>query len=257
MFAAHAGHNLAALLNPFSAPSGSPLESGQRMVVLALAGYSLFQLVRRAGRRGVEFALADRESRIHGFHVLNLVAITTVLTLFYEISPAWRDFRVLAPHLLLSLVICVLAFPPRLVAAYLAVALLLGPAFVGKYQSFHGARLTMNRASYSAFARSTQPPLDFDPEGGAWDNSLLVSDETMGPHLVGLPAGIGINLVLSRFPEPIKSKHVMLTFRDYQELGSRARLEPVQATPFGILFLNLDHRPEKRRSPDEEGIQLE
>ncbi len=237
-FAGHARWNLRNLTLP---DGGRPLEVLLRYEVLVLLGVAAV-LWRRDRRRGD----ADAAGR-WGFLVLNLGPLLVASVLAYDVAD-WRDYRVLAPHLLLSLLL--LAGGPcwRWVLAPAAANLLFVTAFLGQFDDHHRERVEWDRGLVAAFRGELSGKLRYDAARPPWDNTVLIPVQSMTYPMAAIPPGLGVNCVLdwSSLRYPPRSRYLLLP-PDYGWIESKVRLRPLAQTHMGWLCLNLD--AEKGRGP--------
>ncbi len=217
------------------------LTAGQVNLRLALCGCLVFlvSLLVAVNRGTVRAALARAgENPAAAFGLAN-VFIPLALTVALYNASGWHDYRVLAPHLLLSLL--VLAAGPGWRWAFVAgvVNLVMLPAVLPTFDSFHRARVAQTRAGPAV---DLSPWLTFRPGAPPWENTLLIADVAGGPFPV-VPAGNGVSFLVRGVSKPPRSRHVLLRERSAQWEG--VRLEKVAETPAGVLYRKLDtrHKP--------------
>jgi hypothetical protein len=169
--------------------------------------------------------------------LLAVIPVFAVVLVFGEVE-SWRDFRILAPHLLVALLLLAVrgGWERWLWMATLAVA----PIYVSEFVEFHEERFTASHAPISAMGEATRPVLPFRRDASPWANTVLVHAESLQYPLVGLPAGIGVSYVAdwANLPDSVQSHYLLLRPADREEIGARLPLTPLADTPLGVLYLN-------------------
>lgn len=215
----------------------SALEVLLRYVILALLVYSAY-----FSWRGQSSETEDNrnERALICFSFYNLLFILTFTLLFYDIGD-WRDFRVLAPHLLLSLLILAMTRKKRVVVAAVLAFLLLSPVFYKTFLVFHQVHFKREVDLVGHFS-PIAAQIRYDKEKGSWANSLLVDIGSMQYFLTDVSPGIGIGGVLNwnRIAYPLKSRYVFVPSPVYLQIKNRAHLRLLSSGPLGHLFVNLD-----------------
>jgi hypothetical protein len=193
---------------------GEWVHLGLRAALMAIIVAALVIVVRHL-RRGT----ADHhEALVTGsaFHLLNLVPALAVVVLLYDVSD-WRDYRVLAPHVLLSALVAL----ARSERVFVVLALAADLAFVGAFGSAfselhreHFGRVAPETTSLSRYItyRSGMP---------AWENTLIVDMPNYEAKLLNVPAGVGLTLWLHGDSRHIRSRYLLVT----EETASRIGLD--------------------------------
>jgi hypothetical protein len=184
---------------------------------------------------------ADRPACV--FAGLSLALVLGGVVVLYTVG-ASRDYRVLAPHLLLALLLLVPGPGWRLVVGIACLNLLFAPAFLTEFVFLHRERLNPEPELVDL-----SPYLEYDPGADPWGNTLLVPDLLAWPKLE-VPAGVGISIVVNsgyRKPSewaphrPVWSRYLLMS-NVKAESWEDCRLELMQETPAGNLYRNLDYR---------------
>ena len=241
------GRNIGHNLDFFT--DGVTLEIGQRVQFVALivafgvwAGW-LYWRLRRAPQADTETSDRRTDRALAWFSAYNLAAILLINLVLYLMA-AWRDYRVLAPHMLLTAWLLLAFGRYRWVTLIIATNLLMIVAFKDQYAAYGRVYLSHDRASIAAFEDATGDYLVYDPDApSAWCNTLLINyRRSFQPALIGMDSGIGVSYfaVLSELELPIKSRYVLLRPRDYGVLGEAANLDLLTSTSLGDLYLNRD-----------------
>ena len=169
--------------------------------------------------------------------VLAIAPAMVLVVLFGEVE-SWRDYRVLAPHLLVSLLVLV---PHSGWERWLwAVTILALPTHYLWFVDFHQERFTADAAPIAAMRDATHAAMPFQPDASPWTNTITVHAEQLQFPLLGLPRGIGISYVFDwdNLPDPVKSRYLLLRPEDEPRLSARVRLIPLASTPLGTLYRN-------------------
>jgi hypothetical protein len=186
---------------------------------------------------------AFRRSRAVLFAALNLLVLAVVVTALYDLR---NDYRLLAPHLLLSLLV-LLSAPSaggrRVVLAVAGLQALFLPAFLSEFSRYHADRVRFDRAEIARFAEGFDA-VRYDPGADGWENTVLVPLDSVGTPLLGLPPGVGSTYVFrwGRVPQPLKSRWLLLPhgsdLPNNLSAVQRSRLRLIRSTPRGDLYRN-------------------
>jgi hypothetical protein len=202
---------------------------------------------------GAWFVLRPRapDRRALVFAGLNVALVAAAVIAVYDVVD-WRDHRVIAPHLLLSLLVLLSGGAYRGAAAIVAVHLLFAVPFLEQFAAVHRDRPHVPAAEIAATRSAVEGVLAFDPAEPAWANTVLVPAEYLATPLLGVPAGVGVSYYAlhgASLELPPKSRYLILGPRDRQDLGDRVRLVRLRRLPAGVLYLNLDSFPDGRAPP--------
>jgi hypothetical protein len=240
----HAGSNLSLL------PRGDPLQVLQRTQALGLIGIAGASGLLRARRARVASAPARRglPPREVAFHLPNLAAVLLLNLAIYELS-IWRDYRVLAPHLLLSALVLIGSGRQGLAASLALSNALFLPAFLAVYRASWSPQFDFDQRRIAAFRERTRDWIAYDAGAeNPWCNTLLFwssarTDWSFPPELMGIDPGIGISFAYwpGRLALPPKSKYLLLEAWMAERLNLR-NLRMLGATPIGNLYRNPDAR---------------
>jgi hypothetical protein len=183
------------------------------------------------------------DGRPYLFAGLNLALISLTVFFLYDVKYD-RDYRVLAPHLLLSLLLFVSGAAYHAGIAVIGIGLLATPFFGRAFAQRH-----YNRVEQST-PIDLSPYLTYDQARSAWGNTLLVPDVLFRP-IIRVPAGIGVCTIVEneevmrngterdRIRRGMKSRYLLLDPREVSK-WKQCRLELVHVTPYGNLYINLD-----------------
>jgi hypothetical protein len=169
-----------------------------------------------------------------------LLTVTPVLgiTLLIGDVESWRDFRLIAPHVLVALLL--LVAHTNWERWIWAGTLLLAPLYYQQFVEFHEERFTTDPGAIVAMRNATADVIRFTPGGPPWTNTVAVSADLLRFPLLGLPRGIGVSYVVDWLDHArdIQSAYVLLDPADRQEAELVVRLEPLVETPLGTLYRN-------------------
>lgn len=225
--------------------TGHPIEVMTRVQILLLIILKIVTFFWQRRRKSPQQTFQIPEI---GLHLYNLGVIFLFNMVLYDLFD-WRDFRVMTPHLLLSLML-LLAFGWRWIVGIIIVTmLLLLPSTFETYRSpewyqHHSSpeRIVAIEEWSSQFA----PIVVYQPDASsAWCNTILHTPYYLfgaTETLLAVPPGIGISTILDEdaLEFPIKSQYVMLDNDFYQQYAAQLRLQPLVAVPNGMVSLNLD-----------------
>jgi hypothetical protein len=189
--------------------------------------------------------------RLWVFTLLNLGPLLLANILVYDVAE-WRDYRVMAPQLLLSLLVLAGNSEWKWSLAPAAANLLCVFPFVAEFSAKHLERVSWDRALVADFRSELQDSLRYEPSKPAWDNTLLVTLDEVKYPLVAVPAGIGVNCVLDwrTVSLPPRSRYLLVPEEFLPELRRHGRVELLNVTRMGALCLNVDaNRKADSRGP--------
>ncbi|MBI5669444.1 MAG: hypothetical protein HZC41_15680 [Chloroflexi bacterium] len=219
--------------------AGSWLEIGQRLQIIVLIGLSVWGLVLRRRFSG----WTRNEAR---FHLLNLGLLLLIQLAFYDMQ-YWRDFRVLAAHLLVSVLLLVAFKRYWLVGLFVASNLLLARPFLTAYRTWDSSQFHVLQERIDGFRTATNGLIEYSPgEANSWCNTLLMEVPPFSlefyPEIMALPPGIGVSFFMSpeRQQLPPQSKYLLLSPETGTLWSSRLNIQFLLETQVGKLYLNLD-----------------
>ena len=167
-----------------------------------------------------------------------LAPVITIVICFGQVE-SWRDFRLLAPHVLTALLI--VAAKARWARWLWGATLLFLPLHYQEFVEFHEERFTSDPAPIAAMRDAVATAMPFVPDASPWRNTVLVPIELVQFPLLGLPPGIGISYVIDWSDmKNVQSAYVLLGPGDREEAKTLGRLLPLAETPLGTLYRNAD-----------------
>jgi hypothetical protein len=203
----------------------------------------------------------QNDARPYVFAGLNLALVLFAVVTLYDVQD-WRDYRVVAPHMLLSLLVLASGPARRWAIGIALVNLLFLPAFVGQFEKSHKIRVDHERTKRVVI--DLRDDLKYKPGAASpWQNTLLVP-EVDPSNRVRVPAGIGVCwsvpfsgggrlclwpqspyfVAIQRVGDdwlalPPKSQYVFATPAKVRNWRG-CRLKLLKEMPQGNLYLNLD-----------------
>ena len=174
-----------------------------------------------------------------GFVLLNLLCIVGFVTAFYDVFD-WRDYRVIAPHLLLSVLVLVGVGARQWLGGYATIALLVGLMIPTQFARFHRERVAVDPTEIAAFASEIEDFVVVKPGAPGWENTILLDIDRLGsPLIAGLPPGIGAAPIYERDEGifPARSRYVLFTPEEAVRFGAPASLRKLATTALGDLYV--------------------
>ncbi|MGD9723646.1 MAG: hypothetical protein AB7O59_20095 [Pirellulales bacterium] len=173
-----------------------------------------------------------------GVMLLTLFTIVGFIIAFYDVFN-WRDYRVVAPHFLLALLVLVACGARDWLGGYAVVSVLLAALALPQFAEFHRPRVEFDTARVAAFSEQVGQVVKYLPNGSGWDNTLLMDIDVLdSPLLMGLPRGIGISV--SRYWNlqawPPRSKYLLLDRQRAAQMGIPSTFEKVAETELGDIY---------------------
>lgn len=172
------------------------------------------------------------------FHLLNLGTIFA-LQFAYSIYES-RDYRIVAPHLLASLLLLVFRQRYRLALACVVLSAVGGIAFQGFYDRDRNPIPAIAPEVVSDFGAAVDGLLAFDRQADPWCNTVLVTD--FHAELPGLPGGMGFTVLLGIDPDdlarPAKSQYLLMDADALAQYGLTEDSTLLTVTTAGNLYRN-------------------
>ncbi len=217
------------------------LQRYQIVLLLVVCVYSWFRGV-RASRKSGSLHSSIQDNRTWLFHVMNLGLPLLFILFFYDMY-FFRDYRIMAPHLLLSLFVLIAQRRFWMVAVVTALFLVLFPAFNSTYEAMHQNHFAQEQDVLDRFRNNVSRFVEYRESGNAWCNSLL-ADVNYYPLLKTLPAGIGLGATFGwdKNDPPYHSRYLLLLPGDAIANATPVRL--LNSSDFGNLYVNTDVRCE-------------
>jgi hypothetical protein len=222
---------------------GEWLELGLRLELLAIAFLALGVIVRRAyrHRRGTLDPDTPVVDPLCALHVFNLVPVGVIVLALYDLGE-WRDFRVIAPHVMVSVLASIPfvrggALQRVYVRLPLVVNAVLVLAFVPAFNTFHKDQFSADLSGPNVLA--TVP---YVPGASPWENTVLIDAYNNTTDLLALPPGVGVSLILGPYTlhQPIKSRYLLVNDHTLFQLGNPPGFELLGAIKTGKLYRRVD-----------------
>ncbi|MBL9125177.1 MAG: hypothetical protein JNG90_16185 [Planctomycetaceae bacterium] len=189
-------------------------------------------------------ALADAATarRAFGFVALNMLSILAFVISFYDIFD-WRDYRVVAPHLFVSVLVLAGIGARNWLPGYAVLAVLTAGFALPQFAEFHRPRVDFDQAKIAEFADEMNQLVPFDPQASPWDNTIVIHmDHVNTPLVAGIPPGVGLAPVLAWRDQalPPRSRWLILKPQDLAQIALPPVLEKVAETRLGDLYRRAD-----------------
>jgi len=170
------------------------------------------------------------------FHLLNLGIPLAFVLFFYDIA-SMRDYRVLAPHILISLLLWSAQGKSKPVYFMAATNLLCILPFALMFSNIHGRHFDGSPSLATPWSKL----LKFQPSANSWCNTMF-TDAPLDEKFLTVPAGIGLSFTFNakQMKTPIKSQYLLLSPEGYRVLKERIRVQHIMKTEAGDLYRNLD-----------------
>ena len=171
-------------------------------------------------------------------HILNLSLIVLLVLILWRMG--WTDYRVIAPHLLLSLLLLTACGRGRVVAVAVLAGILVTPSFLAEYKDRTPRKFTDVQAHIDAFAAQTAGTLVYQAQGDSWCNTILLPLQTAFlPESLAIPAGIGISFDFDDSSRSeLKSRYVMVNDESRESMTEAFDLQFAATTAVGDLYRN-------------------
>ncbi len=222
---ARAAMNAYAFVVPVEADPMEVLVRYEMLAVLIGAAIAVWRMPRQHAGREI--------------FIVMMVSLTVAAVIVGGSVERWRDFRVMAPVLLLALLIWLPggAIASRLIVIANLVAL---PFAVASFERMHEPRFApQSKTDY--FARAIAGVVAFQPGAGGWQNTVLMHVDTVDPALVALPHGVALSVAFAweDVVLPPRSRYLLLRAGDVDEVSARVPMRLLATTPIGRLYDNL------------------
>ena len=222
---------------------GDILTIFERIQVLTLSFWTLMVLVARRTNLRKRLPRPQMSLVEAGLHLFNIGSLLAVNLTIYVITD-WIDYRIFAPHLLVSLLLLIGFNRLRLAGVLIALNALMALPFLQNYHDLNQRSFTVDTAQLQEFQVAISPYIRYDAaQDNSWCNTVYAPRLDLG--LVALPPGIGFSIArsLAVTSAPFQSLYVLLDETYYADLSARfgsLSLEPLTETVYGTLYLNRD-----------------
>ena len=167
------------------------------------------------------------------------IAFVAMLVLYQFTN--YAEHRVLSAFLLFGALLCVAApgrIGPVLVAGLILSNVVSARTLLVDLEDAWRGHFVWDRRGLTELEHAIDGTIVYHPGASRWCNTLLTSQYP--PHLIAVPAGIGLSVV--RKPElmtlPPRSRYVLLDEPVKAAFTRPLDLEPVATLPYGTLYVN-------------------
>ncbi len=171
------------------------------------------------------------------FTILGLMLVLYSLT-------NWAEHRVLSAFLLFGALLT-LAAPGRaplvLVAALIVSNVATAGTFVRVFEAKRQEQFIWDHRGVNVLQETLEANrVVYRKDQSRWCNTLLTAQEP--PHLIAVPAGIGISVVREsdQMSMPPRSRYLLLDESALAHFQRPVRVQPLATLPYGTLYLNLE-----------------
>ena len=173
---------------------------------------------------------------------VSLTMAFVAMLLLYQFTN-YAEHRVLSAFLLFGVLLCIAApgrIGPLLVAGIILSNMVSARTSLIEFEDIWRDRFTWDRRGVFELERALAGTVVYRPGASRWCNTLLTSQYP--PHLIAVPAGIGISVV--RKPElmtlPPRSHYMLLDELVRAAFTGPLNLDPIATLPYGTLYVNRD-----------------
>lgn len=232
-------------LRYISLSEGSSLERALHFSVLIIAVFNIIYLFKIVYKLKCNTEIGNNLYRCL-FHFNNIFLVLILNLAFYDIY-SWRDYRVIAPHLIASILFEILNGDKFLPAVLIFINMSIIPSFINCYKEFHIDHFPTNHSAdidCSVFDKV----MSYNENGEPWENTLLVDFSNVDSNLINVPPGIGISLIIdmNTLKSPVKSKYLLINDVTYEALSKNNKLElvnlPKDKNCHGKLYINSNYK---------------
>jgi hypothetical protein len=232
---AHFAKNWASYSNPNKSPLDWLLTLEVFSLVVLSAGTLVYGLARRRWRLAVE----------GGIHAYNLIGIVAASLLLYLIG-TWGDYRVIAVHIMVSIMLLIACKRYWIVALFIAANLVCLSYFIYTYDDLIASKFHQNHRQIETFGDVARQYIAYEPDAPSpWCNTVLFRIYNYLPELLELPEGIGQTTYYNADDPKLtyKSQYLWISEQDYGLIHARPnppRLQLLATTAGGALYRNLE-----------------
>jgi hypothetical protein len=177
-----------------------------------------------------------------GVATLAMGTALAAMLMLYEFT-AFAEHRVLSAFLLFGALVCLRApgwIGPLLAAGLIASNVLAGHTMLKNFESGRRDNFLWDRQGLIDLQEAIAGKVTYQPGASRWCNTLLTSQYP--PHMIAIPAGIGLSVVVK--PEAMahgpRSRYLLLDGRMEAAFREPLHLQPIATLPYGTLYVNRD-----------------
>jgi len=193
---------------------------------------------------------SPKSNNISYLNASNL-GLVLIFTLVIHTIHAGKEYRLWAPHLLLTLLILLFSSRQRLVLGVIISNLIFLFSFGNTFYTERYSNFLTDYSNIAEIQSTISEHIVYQPVENHWCNTLDVSryssEITWGPWMLSLPDEFGITSILNWdefYHKTLRAKYILLEpeyIQDhYPYLFSNTNLEPITETPIGTLYFNQD-----------------
>ena len=173
----------------------------------------------------------------------SMFTILGLMLVLYSLTN-WAEHRVLSAFLLFGALLT-LAAPGRapllLVAALIASNVATAGTFRRVFEAKRQEQFIWDHRGVNALQETLEANrVAYRQDQSRWCNTLLTAQEP--PHLIAVPAGIGISVVREsdQLSMPPRSRYLLLDESALAHFQRPVKVQPLATLPYGTLYLNLE-----------------
>jgi hypothetical protein len=179
------------------------------------------------------------------------LGIIFIFNIAFATVHAGREYRLWAPHLLLSLLILLFSSRQRLVLGMIISNLIFSVSFGNTFYAERYPNFLRDTSDIVEIQNAISEHIVYQPVGNRWCNTIDISrysnEATWGPWMLTLPEEFGVTSIFNWnefYRKNLRAKYVLLDPEYIQEhypyLFGNTNLEPLTETPIGTLYFNHD-----------------
>jgi hypothetical protein len=222
----------------------------QTIILMLMAGLVLLmegQILRRLrGRmpRPVKSPVINVREAL--FHALNLGMVFVVVLTFYVFGSYGHDFRLFAPHRLITTLLLIAFKRWKIIVIIIALNIVVLPSFLDSYYTSWHTQFLLDRPQIRAFFDEIRDVIPYNPDAkSAWCNTVLLSinveNSGFPPEMLVFPFGLGVSFYIhpEEVAQPAKSGYLLLKDDQVADF-SGTHLTPIKETRIGTFYKNED-----------------
>ncbi|MEZ4669459.1 MAG: hypothetical protein R3E39_16250 [Anaerolineae bacterium] len=177
------------------------------------------------------------------FHLYNLIGVLVASCALY-VTGTGGDYRVVATHLMLTLLLLIARRQYAGVVLIIVSSLLFSSVLLSDYFSYLKPKYNPDHSDYIEFENIAARTMIYRPDAAnAWCNTLLFQVELYETNIAGAPPGFGLTFFVDPADPRLtfKSQYLLLDDASYQQVTQRSdapQLKWLADAPTGKLYLN-------------------
>lgn len=177
---------------------------------------------------------------------LILIIVLPIVLWSFTLYFIKNDIRFIAPYILLTVFLLIIQNKERLVILFILVNLLIFPDVLQRFSNPVSNNFIYSKQQIAETKQIIERIIHYQPDqSNAWCNTILLPVTLYDYRIALIPPGIGISYVLDnngidRIPFPAKSKYILITSRQLNEIAPQDLIHLEKAAEFsdGTLFIN-------------------